>query len=55
VQNASHSIRIVVLRVFRSGRHPEVDHETIAALHEDHKAWETLSAEALENFEKRLG
>ncbi len=54
MQNASHSVIVVVHRFFRSNHHAEVDRELIAALREDRDAWEKLSAEALENFEKRF-
>jgi len=54
VQNASRSIVVIVYRLFRANHRSEVDRETITVLREDHDAWENLSAEALENFEKRF-
>jgi hypothetical protein len=33
---------------------PESDREVLVALHKDLAAWEKLSDEALENFEKRF-
>lgn len=52
MQNASHSIIVVVYRLLRVNHRTEVDHEVADALHEDRDAWEKLSAESLETFEK---
>ena len=56
MQNASHSIRIF-FGVFRSNSvSPSADAErkAIMAVKKEHMAWEALSAEALENFEKQF-
>jgi hypothetical protein len=53
VQNVSHEIVVVVYRLLRQRQQPNTA-EVIAALHQDLDAWEKLSAEALENFEKRF-
>jgi len=53
VQNASHYLAVCIYRLFNVQVEP--DNKILAALHEDLNAWEKLSDEALENFEKRFG
>jgi hypothetical protein len=53
VQNASHYLAVCIYRLFNV--QVESDNKILAALHEDLNAWEKLSDEALENFEKRFG
>lgn len=52
-QNVSHYLAVCIHRLFNV--QVESDNKILAALHEDLNAWEKLSAEALENFEKRFG
>jgi hypothetical protein len=54
VQNASHSVIVVVYRFFRPNHRSESDSEAVAAYRDDMNAWEQLSDEALVNFEKRF-
>ena len=50
VESASHYLMACVYKLLRG----ESDREVLVALHKDLAAWEKLSDEALENFEKRF-
>ena len=54
VQNASHNIVDAVFRLLRVNHRSEVDPEAIAAYRDDLEAWESISDEALETFEKQF-